>query len=126
MKADVESRARILVAEDDRTTSFLIASMLAGERYETICAKDGEECLQMARSMRPQLLILDLMMPKIHGLDVLKLLRQDEDTRDIGVIVCSAKDYKTESEQARELGAYAFLSKPFFKNELFNDFAIIR
>jgi len=118
MQVDAKSRARILVAEDDRTTSFLIASMLANEHYETICAKDGEECLEMVHSMRPQLLILDLMMPKVHGLDVLKQLRGDERTRNMGVIICSAKDYKTENEQARELGTYEFLSKPFSKDEL--------
>ncbi len=118
MTVDDKGRARILVAEDDRTTSFLIASMLASERYEVICAKDGQECLRLVRTMQPQLLILDLMMPKIHGLDVLKQLRQDEHTRDIGVIVCSAKNYKTEHDQARELGTYEFLSKPFSKGEL--------
>ena len=72
----------------------------------------------MARAEAPDLIILDLLIPRIHGLAVLEELKADPTTDDIGVIICSAKDYKTEMDQARELGIFDFLSKPIPTGEL--------
>jgi len=109
---------RILVAEDSRTMADFMSRVLESAGFEIVLAHDGEECLEKARTARPDLVILDLMMPKIHGLDVLKQLRADPPEHMPGVLVCSAKDFKTEVEQARELGAFSFLSKPFSHHEL--------
>ena len=91
---------------------------LEGAGYEVLRAADGEQCLALARAEVPDVLVLDLMMPKLHGLDVLEQLRADAATAAMGVIVCSAKDYKTEIEQVRDLGAIDFLPKPVPRRQL--------
>lgn len=111
-------KPRILVSDDDNITAHLILSTLEKDGYQVLRAMDGEQCLQLAHAEVPELIILDLLMPKMHGLEVLKALKADPATADIGVIVCSAKDYKTEMAQARELGTFDFLSKPIPTTEL--------
>ncbi|MFC1526571.1 response regulator [Candidatus Latescibacterota bacterium] len=109
---DPERAPLILIGEDSEITSRIISAVLLGAGYEVIQARDGEECLSVARARLPDLVILDLMMPKLHGLEVLEQLKAGEETAHIGVIVCSAKDYKTEVEQVKERGAFDFLPKP--------------
>jgi len=109
---------RILIADDVDVLSELMATVLEGDGFETERARDGEDCLEKVSIFKPDLILLDLMMPKIHGLDVLKQLKANEDTKHIGVIICSTKTFKTEIEQAYEFGAYEFLSKPFQEQDL--------
>lgn len=109
---------RVLIADDVDVLSELMATVLDGEGFLTERARDGEECLEMVRSFQPDLILLDLMMPKIHGLDVLKQLKSKKETRHIGVIICSTKTFKTEIQQAYEYGAYEFLAKPFQEQDL--------
>ena len=111
-------RPVVLIAEDAITTATILSAVLRGAGYEVLLAEDGEQCLSLCRSDHPDLVVLDLMLPKVHGLEVLEQLRRDESTADIGVLVCSAKDYKTEMEQVGELGAFDFLSKPVRKEVL--------
>ncbi|MEE3258832.1 MAG: response regulator [Candidatus Latescibacterota bacterium] len=111
-------KSRILVSDDDNITAHLIISTLEKEGFQVLRAMDGEQCLQLAHAEVPELIVLDLMIPKMHGLEVLKALRADPATSSIGVIVCSAKDYKTEMAQARELGTFDFMSKPIPTTEL--------
>ena len=109
---------RILVAEDTEVVSLLMIRMLEDAGYEVELARDGEEALEQVTAFRPDLLILDLMMPKLHGIEVLRRLRADPGTRELGVIVCTAKSFKTEHAAAAELGAYAFLPKPHSNEQL--------
>lgn len=109
---------RVLVAEDTEVVSHLMLSLLEAAGYEVALARDGEECLAQLPAFRPDLLILDLMMPKVHGIEVLRRLRGDPATRDLGVIVCTAKSFKTEHVAASELGTYAFLPKPHSHQQL--------
>ena len=109
---------RVLIAEDRQTTALIMSGALQEAGFEVKVARDGEECLALVRSFGPELVILDLMMPKVPGLDVLKKLKANPQTSHLGVIVCSAKDFKTEIEQASELGAFAFLAKPVAPPEL--------
>ncbi len=84
---------RILVADDVKMQALRISGTLDAMGYETAIASDGEECVEMVDSFAPDLLILDIMMPKMHGIDVLKRLQ----SMDLGVIVCTGKDFKTAS-----------------------------
>jgi CheY-like chemotaxis protein len=111
-------RHRILVAEDVEENALITSTLLKKEGFEVAVAQDGKACLEKARSFKPDLIILDLMTPRIHGLQVLKQLKADQETREIGVLICTGKDYKTEVEQARELGAFDFLPKPFHAKDL--------
>src|SRR6187401_16612 len=94
------SKGRILLGEDVRLIAFRMRQALEQAGYTVEEAADGEECLVMARSSLPDLIILDIMMPKLHGIDVLKGLRGHSDTAEIGVIVCTAKDFKTDQAEA--------------------------
>jgi len=109
---------RVLVAEDTDVVSHLMIRMLEEEGYVLELARDGEECLEKVSTFEPHLLLLDLMMPKLHGIEVLRRLRAAEATRHLGVIVCTAKSFKTEHVAATELGAYAFLPKPHSHRQL--------
>lgn len=109
---------KILIADDVDVLSELMATVLESHGFVTQRARNGEECLEMIRAFNPELVILDLMMPKIHGLDVLKQLKANPETHSIGVIICSTKTFKTEIDQAYEHGAFEFLAKPFMEQDL--------
>jgi CheY-like chemotaxis protein len=103
---------RILVAEDVDVVAYSIARGLEGRGFQTAVAHDGEECLAMARSFAPDLILLDVMMPKGHGMEALKQLKAQEDTQRIGVIVCTAEGFKPALDLALELGAFDVIVKP--------------
>jgi len=107
------SKGSILVAEDVKVISLKMITGLENSGYTVALAEDGEQCLQMARSLRPDLVILDIMMPKMHGVEVLKQLRADPHMQRTGVIICTAKSFEAEQTQMAALGAYDFLIKPF-------------
>ena len=113
MSNPTSAKGRILIAEDVRVIAFKMAQALQKAGYEVDTAGDGEECLNKARQTLPDLVVLDIMMPKMHGIEVLKALRDEHRTARTGVIVCSAKDFKTEHDEAARLGVFDFLTKPF-------------
>jgi len=105
-------KGRILIGEDVRVVALKMSQALEKAGYQVEVATDGEECLRKSIETSPDLVMLDIMMPKLHGIDVLKALRADLRTEHVGVIVCSAKDFKTEREEASRLGVLEFLIKP--------------
>src|SRR5829696_7795064 len=107
------SKRRILVADDVPGTVEFLAEMLAQRGYEIATAEDGEQCLRQIREFQPDLVILDIMMPKVHGIDVLKTVRADGMKKDVGFIVCSARSFSVDLKSVRDLGAFDFLMKPF-------------
>lgn len=109
---------RVLVAEDVEAIAELMTRSLERLRLEIAIASDGAQCLEMVRSFRPDLILLDIMMPKLHGIEVLKRLKADEETQHIPVIVTTAKTFRTDRNRARELGAAGFVFKPFVPEEL--------
>ena len=104
---------RVLVAEDVEVTARLISWALEEAGFETAVAHDGEKCLELVGAFRPHLVILDLMMPKIHGIEVLQRLKANAETRHIEVIICTAKGFRTEIGRARQLGVADLVIKPF-------------
>ena len=109
---------RILVAEDIPSMAALMADMLSEDGYEVLTVRDGGECLAQLPVFKPDLMIVDIMMPKVHGAEVLRKAKVDPATRHIGVIVCTAKSYKPDHDQMRVLGAYDILVKPFERARL--------
>ncbi len=104
--------ARILIGEDTPDMAYLMRFALEGAGYSVEVTTDGEACLARARETMPDLLLLDIMMPKMHGIAVLRALRADPATRNLPVFICTAKDFKTEHEQCVELGVADVLIKP--------------
>lgn len=109
---------RILIAEDIPSIAELMRRILHGAGFEADTAEDGLQCLEKVSSFRPDLVIMDIMMPKVHGLDALKRIKADPESRSVGVIVCTAKSYKPDEEQALMDGAFSIIPKPFKPDEL--------
>jgi two-component system, OmpR family, alkaline phosphatase synthesis response regulator PhoP len=109
---------RILIAEDDLQGAELLEAYLADSGYEVGTATDGEATLCQVRDWRPDVILLDVMMPKISGFEVCKRLRADPASRDIGILMVTALDQSSDVERAVEAGTDDFLTKPINKNEL--------
>ncbi len=107
--------ANVVVAEDDVEMCRFIVKILEREGYTVSEAHDGEEALRLVGSGSVNVLVLDLMMPKVDGFEVIRRLRMDERTKDLPIVVCSALPRKSlpEQEKAVLAGVVAHISKPF-------------
>jgi CheY-like chemotaxis protein len=102
--------ARVLVADDEPMTAEMFALMLAFRGYETVCARDGAEALLRARELKPDVVLMDVIMPGMEGEEVTRLLRRDPSLAACRIVLFSSAD---EAEVAwREAGADLFLQKP--------------
>ena len=110
--------ARILIADDNPQGVELLEAYLGSTDYETETAADGEETLRKVAAWKPDLILLDVMMPKISGFEVCKRLKADPATRDIVVVMVTALDQHSDIDRAVEAGTNDFLTKPINKNEL--------
>jgi len=102
---------KILFIEDEEALQITFGDILQREKYEVIKALDGEIGLRLAKSEKPDLIILDLVLPKIHGFEVLKTLKKDKETKDIPVIILTNLERPKDVEQALDLGATTYLVK---------------
>lgn len=112
------SRPRILIAEDNLEGMELLEAYLTGTEYDVQTATDGEETLRRVKAWKPDLILLDVMMPKISGFEVCKRLRASPDTRDIVILMVTALDQHSDIDRAVEAGTNDFLTKPINKAEL--------
>jgi len=110
--------ARILIAEDERDIRELIAFTLEFGGFQVLSATNGEEAVELARQHRPDLIILDVRMPKMTGYEACRILKSQEETRAIPVVFLSAKGQEAEIRQGMEAGADAYILKPFAPDEL--------
>ena len=108
---------KILFIEDESALQKTFGDMLTQEGYEMISALDGETGLRLAREEKPDLILLDLVLPKVHGLDVLKKLKEDPETRQIPVIILTNLEDMESIEKALSLGATTFLVKASYTLE---------
>jgi two-component system cell cycle response regulator len=115
---DAPTRARILVVDDEPAIREYESSLLSELGHEVLTAADGAEALELARAKQPHLVLLDIMMPELSGIEVCRQLRADPRTRDIRVIVVSAVDAKRALEESIIAGADDFLAKPIHALEL--------
>jgi DNA-binding response OmpR family regulator len=106
---------RILAVDDDHNNLKMLTFLLSEEGYEVITTDNGEEALELVRDESPDLVILDVMMPKVGGLEVCRRIRQ---TMDVPIIILSAKGETSDRVLGLELGADDYLSKPFEPSEL--------
>jgi two-component system alkaline phosphatase synthesis response regulator PhoP len=110
--------ARVLIADDNPQGAELLEAYLAETDCEIQTAADGEETLQKVRGWHPDLILLDIMMPKISGFEVCKRLRADPATADIVILMITALDQPSDIDRAVEAGTNDFLTKPINKTEL--------
>lgn len=106
-------KKNILLIEDDKDISELISYNLKKENFNVITAYDGEEALNLIKDNVIDLIILDLMLPGINGIDLLKYIKRDEKTKNIPVIIETAKGEENDIVLGLELGADDYVTKPF-------------
>ncbi len=103
----------ILVIDDEKDIQKLLQYNLEKEGYQVFAAKTGEEGLELAKTKRPDLVILDLMLPGIDGIEVCKLLQADKNTKTIPILMLTAKSAEVDQILGLELGASDYITKPF-------------
>jgi len=104
---------KILVVDDEPQLVELLKIRLEANDYEVLVASDGQEGLKMARNKKPDLIILDLMLPKIDGFTVCRMLKFDEKYKNIPIIMFTARAQETDKKLGREVGADEYITKPF-------------
>ena len=108
----------VLVVDDDPVIQKLLQVNFELEGYKVLTASDGVEGLERARAELPDAIILDIMMPRMNGLEVARALKASDDTRDIPVLLLSAKAQASDVTQGMEIGADDYVTKPFDPAEL--------
>jgi two-component system alkaline phosphatase synthesis response regulator PhoP len=109
---------RILIADDNAPNADLLEAHLDGTGHETKIVYNGEDTIAAAKAWKPDLILLDVMMPKMSGFEVCRRLRSDPATKDVAVLMVTALDQANDVETAVETGTDDFLTKPINKTEL--------
>jgi len=110
--------SRILIADDEPHIRKLVSFTLGNRGYEVVEAADGGEAYERAKAEAPDIILLDVMMPVMTGYDVLEKLKADPVTRDIPVVMLSAKSQQTEVQAGLSKGAQEYICKPFTPKDL--------
>ncbi len=102
---------KILLVDDDLTLREMYDERLKAEGFVITQASNGQEAIKLARETKPEVILLDIMMPKVNGFDVLKTLKDDPDTKDIPVIILSALIQDVDKAEGKKLGAVDYIVK---------------
>ena len=113
----------VLVVDDDPSTLTIASTRLQAEGVRTLTADNGADGLRMVKEQRPNVVVLDLMMPKMHGYTLIQEIRNDPDLNHVRILVTSAKTYSSDIERTRRLGADRYLTKPYNLQEFWNTIA---
>ncbi len=105
-------RKKILIVDDESSVRLLVSSML-GKDYIVLEAKDGEEAVSMARTQKPGLIFMDIMMPKVDGYTACHTIKQGPVTKAIPVVMITAVGFELNKKLAKEMGADGYITKPF-------------
>ena len=112
--------AKILIAEDEPDIRELVAFMLRFAGYEVMAASNGEEAVQAAAREVPDLVLLDVRMPRMTGYDACRIMKANPDLHDVPIVFLSAKGQEAEIQSGLEAGAEEYLLNPFSPDELTN------
>ncbi|MEW5938739.1 MAG: response regulator [Chloroflexota bacterium] len=110
--------AKILIAEDERDIRDLVAFTLRFAGYEVVTASNGEEAVQLAPKENPDLILMDVRMPRMTGYDACRVMKSNPDLKDIPIVFLSAKGQESEIQTGLEAGAEEYLLKPFAPDQL--------
>lgn len=116
---------RILIVEDEPDVLLLLENRVRGAGHDVMSASDGERGLELALSEVPDLIVLDWMMPKLDGIEVLERLRADETGRGIKVLMLTARSQQNDVERAFAAGTDDYIVKPFSSRELIERIAAL-
>jgi two-component system alkaline phosphatase synthesis response regulator PhoP len=110
--------AKILIAEDERDIRDLVAFTLRFAGYEVFTAANGEEAVEQAPNVNPDLILMDVRMPRMTGYEACRIMKLNPDLKDIPIVFLSAKGQETEIQQGLDAGAEEYLLKPFAPDQL--------
>ena len=109
----MESKPRVLLVDDEPGLLQMVSFRLKAAGYEVTTALDGQQALDRVKESKPDLMILDLMLPKLDGYKVCRLLKLDERTKEVPILIFTARAQEQDIKLATECGADAYLTKPF-------------
>jgi CheY-like chemotaxis protein len=107
------TKKRILICDDDPAILRVLQVNLEIEGYDVLPAQNGEEAVEVATEERPDLVILDIMMPRLDGYQACEKLKSNDDTKDIPVVFLSAKAQQSDIQRGKDYGVADYLTKPF-------------
>ena len=110
-------RKKILIVDDEQNIRLLVSSML-GNKYSVPKAKDGEQAVDIARSQKPDLILMDIMMPKLDGYAACHAIKTEQATQAIPVVMLTAIGYELNKKLAKEVGTDGYITKPFSLRDL--------
>ena len=113
MQNNTVSKIKIAIIDDNKDLVDFVKPVLESHNYEVIAAYSGSSGLEAVKSHKPDVIILDIVMPDMNGNDVLFELKKGRDTKDIPVIMFTVKEWQYDRSKSLELGAYEYISKPF-------------
>jgi len=111
-------KKKILVVDDSRTALFMVTTILRKERYELVTANDGEQALEVAAAERPDLILMDVIMPRKTGFEACRELKRREDTKAIPVILVTTRGEGENVEAGFQSGCNDYVTKPINAQEL--------
>ena len=110
-------RRKVLIADDEDGVRYVVRNML-GKEYIVIEAEDGETAVDIAKTQSPDLILMDIMMPKLDGVGACNILKSDSCTKEIPVIMLTARKHRLDQEYAEGMGADGYITKPFRQRDL--------
>lgn len=108
---------KVLIVEDNELNMKLFHDLLDAHGFDTLQTRDGMEALEMARTHRPDLILMDIQLPEVSGLEVTKWLKEDDDLSEIPIVAVTAFAMKGDEEKIREGGCEAYIAKPISVTE---------
>jgi len=112
MNAGLPRQKKVLIVEDNDLNMKLFNDLLVAHGYDTLQTKDGNEALALARQHRPDLILMDIQLPEVSGLQVTRWIKEDDDLRTIPVVAVTAFAMKGDEEKIRDGGCEAYIAKP--------------
>jgi two-component system cell cycle response regulator DivK len=112
MNAGPPRQKKVLIVEDNDLNMKLFNDLLVAHGYDTLQTKDGNEALALARQHRPDLILMDIQLPEVSGLQVTRWIKEDDDLRTIPVVAVTAFAMKGDEEKIRDGGCEAYIAKP--------------
>ena len=109
---------KVLIAEDEPNIVISLEFLLGGAGHDVLVARNGADALGLAESVRPDLLVLDVMLPGVDGFEVCRRIRGNPDTRDTRILMLTARGRQSEIDKGMAAGADAYMTKPFATREL--------
>ena len=124
-KANFMQIKKILIVDDSPTERHVLNDMLTKAGYEVVASDNGEDAIQKAKSVKPDLILMDVVMPGLNGFQATRAISRDPDTRTIPIILCTSKNQATDKIWGMRQGARDYVVKPVSREELLAKIAAI-